>query len=262
VIDHQAHAEVAGRFGRAAERYDDAAGVQRDICNRLSRLADGQPPAEGWLLDAGCGTGFGVGHLRARYPDRRVLGLDLAPQMLARLSDHHPQAWRAAADMEALPLVSGCAGGIWSSLSLQWCDPGQVFREFARVLAPGGVVWLATLGPRTFHELRHAFQGVDAARHVLECPARQTVVAAASDQALSLVTAEEHLLSATAPNLAGLLRDIKAVGAQGVGAGRRRGMLGRDAWREIEARYERFRRADGAVAISYDAQLLILRKSS
>ena len=83
------HADVATRFGRAAGGYDDAASVQREICRRLSALAAEHAPVEGPLLDAGCGTGFGLDHLTACHPGRLWVGVDIAPAMLARVQGRH-----------------------------------------------------------------------------------------------------------------------------------------------------------------------------
>ncbi len=251
---------VARRFGRAAASYEAVAGVQRQVCARLAELAAAHPPAAGPLLDAGCGTGQGLALLAGLHPQRCVLGLDLAPPMLARLRERRPAQPCIAADVHALPLAAGSLGGIWSSLCLQWCEAGAVLAEFARVLAPGGVAWLATLGPATFHELRTAFAGIDDAAHVLDCEPPEQLVRSAAGAGLSLQAEERHRFEAAAGDLAGLLRDIKALGAQGVSGPRRRGLLGKQAWRTVEARYEAHRRADGRVAVSYDALFLILRK--
>jgi len=251
---------VARRFGRAAASYEAVAGVQRQVCARLAELAAAHPPAAGPLLDAGCGTGQGLALLAGLHPDRSVFGLDLAPPMLARMRERWPGQACVAADVHALPLAGGSLGGIWSSLCLQWCDAGTALSEFARTLAPGGTVWLATLGPATFHELRTAFAGIDDAAHVLDCEAPERLVRSAAEAGLSLQAEERHRLEAAAGDLAALLRDIKSLGAHGVSGRRRRGLLGKQAWRTVEARYEAHRRADGQVAVSYDALFLILRK--
>ena len=56
------------------------------------------------------------------------------------------------------------------------------------------------------------------------------------------------------PNLKSLLRSIKDIGAHNVGEDGRQGMLGRAAWRRIEAAYEQFRTPAGLPA-SYDVLL-------
>ena len=61
------------------------------------------------------------------------------------------------------------------------------------------------------------------------------------------------------PDLKTLLRAVKAIGAQNVGDGGRNSMMGRAAWQQVEAAYERFRTAEGLPA-SYDVILACARK--
>ena len=63
---------------------------------------------------------------------------------------------------------------------------------------------------------------------------------------------EQHIVYY--PDLITLLRAVKAIGAHNVGAGARRGMMGRAAWQKLEAAYEQQRQAAGLPA-SYDVIL-------
>jgi hypothetical protein len=65
-------------------------------------------------LDAGCGTGRALPHLRAAVgPDGTVLGVDLTPEMLATARRHgrHRHALLAMADARRLPLRAGAVDG-------------------------------------------------------------------------------------------------------------------------------------------------------
>ena len=252
---------VAARFGRAAAGYDEAATLQRRVCDRLSLLALDHPPPAGAIVDAGCGTGHWLPALRRAFGERLLVAADLALPMLAQLRRSQPDQPCVAADLHALPLAEESAAGIWSSLCLQWCRPDASLMELARVLRPGGVLWLSTLGPGTFSELRTAFAGIDEARHVLDFVPPERLDAAVARAGLSVLARDRRRHVACAPDLAGLLRAIKAVGAQEVGDNRRQGLLGRQAWRTVERRYEAYRRTDGLLEVGYDALYLVLRKS-
>jgi malonyl-CoA O-methyltransferase len=250
-------ARVRQAFHRAAPTYDRAAGVQREICARLAGFAAAHPcpQAPTRILDAGCGTGHALALLAAAHPGAQLLALDFAPAMLAGI-DGHP---RLCADLECLPLAGACVDAIWSSLALQWCVPQRALGEMARVLRPGGCGWIATLGPQTLHELRAAFQAVDQAAHVIAFQPPDVWQAAASDAGLRVRTLERAPAWALAPDLRGLLRHIKAIGAHSVGHAPRR-PLGRSAWRTLEARYETWRRGDGLLPATYDVILLAVEK--
>ena len=156
---------VRAAFDRAAAAYDSVAHVQRSACDRLFALGAPHRPDARRLLDAGCGTGYALPGLHRLFPDAELLAVDFAPAMLARLSAGlaHP----VCADLEQLPVTDTCVDLLWSSYALQWCAPRRALADIARVLRPGGQVWLATLGPGTLFELRDAFAAVDDAEHVL-----------------------------------------------------------------------------------------------
>ncbi|MBD5804055.1 Malonyl-[acyl-carrier protein] O-methyltransferase [Azoarcus sp. Aa7] len=262
---HRHKQQVRKAFDQAADSYDRAAAVQREVCHRLAALATATPPSGSVsrILDAGCGTGFGLDLIAHVHPAAHIVALDFAPAMLARLRQNSPAAAVSplCADLEALPLAADSLDAVWSSLALQWCDPALTLAQIARTLRPGGVAWIATLGPATLWELREAFARVDEASHVIRFHPPSEWIAAAEKAGLSPVAHDLEPAYALAPDLRGLLRDIKAIGAHSVGEQRRRKPLGRAAWRTLEAAYEPHRRPDGLLPATYDLILLALKKS-
>ncbi|NIV73292.1 MAG: methyltransferase domain-containing protein, partial [Gammaproteobacteria bacterium] len=68
-------------------------------------------------------------------------------------------------DAEAIPLADASVDLAVSSLMLPTCPrPERVLAELHRVLVPGGLLMLASLGPDTLRELRQSWMAVD--RHV------------------------------------------------------------------------------------------------
>lgn len=252
-------------FDRAAPGYDRAAVVQRECCAHLFALAAAHPdPTDSpvrRLVDAGCGTGHALDTLRKRFPDAVPIALDFSPAMLRHACASPSSAvLPLCADLEHLPLQTASVDLLWSSLAMQWCEPQIVLQETARVLAPGGRALIATLGPRTLHELRKAFAAVDDASHVIVFSTAVQWARSARVAGLDLVDSECTELAALAPDLRTLLADIKAIGAHTVGEGRRRKALGRQAWARLQHAYEPNRRADGLLPATYDLILLSLRK--
>ena len=244
-------ARVRQSFEQAAARYDTAAEVQRLICDglaeRLTALA-----ATGWSpqcwLDAGCGTGYALRLLQARYPQAFPLALDLAPAMLQQAGSGWP---RIAADVEQLPLASASIDLYWSSLTLQWCDLPRALAEARRALRPRGRLAVATLGDRTFHELRQAFASVDPHPHTIGFHNADEITGIAATAGLT-----SHRLHCRAEirhfaDLRTLLRSVKTVGANQLGHGRRTGLLSRQAFARAEAAYECLRTPHG-LPLTYD----------
>ena len=252
--------EIRRAFERAAPTYDRAAHVQREAAARLFAFVRTQP----WpvrvrcILDAGCGTGQTPPGLMAHFPRAHCIAVDFSAAMLvhARASGTTP----LCADIEHLPFADATVDLYWSSLALQWCTPAAALAEAARVLKPGGAAWIATLGPRTLHELRTAFAAVDNAAHVIDFASAGHWRDAARTAGFSIQSNTQEPLYDLAADLRTLLGNIKAIGAQTVGEKRRKAPLGRHGWQTLQSAYEAFRRPDGALPATYDLILFALRK--
>lgn len=160
------------------------------------------------------------------------------------------------ANLQHLPLRSGTVDLACSSLALQWCDPAQAFAEAARILRPGGMLAIATVGPGTLHELEGAFAEIDGHDHVMEFCDLAGLEAQVSAAGLHLVRSLEEPLTLFRPNLHSILRELKAIGANTVGPRRRRGMLSRAGWHAVERRYESLRDTTG-LPVTYAALYLL-----
>ncbi len=271
---------IRSAFERAAQNYDSAATAQREACHALLSLlrrypGDGSAVAAAPrdVLDAACGTGSGAAHLHACWPQARLTLVDFSPAMLLRalrrnllrksrreeLKDRKSPRWNPlAADIEALPFAAASFDLYWSNLALQWCDARRTIAEAGRVLRPGGTLALSTLGPGTFAELARAFSGIDRHRHTLSFLDPEIIENALADTGFAAIARERRRIVCHYPDLKHLLRAIKAVGANTLGAGRRAGMMGKDAWRALEAAYEKERDAAG-LPLSYDVLLYCAR---
>jgi SAM-dependent methyltransferase len=95
-----------------------------------------------------CDMGCGPGHV-ARYLNDagvEVFGLDLSPQMVEEARNLNPEIVFREGDMLALDLADGSLGGItafYAIVNIPVATLPVVFREMARVLAPGGLLLLA-----------------------------------------------------------------------------------------------------------------------
>lgn len=98
------------------------------------------------ILDLATGTGDLAFLLSRRYPDARIIGLDLSEEMLAlaksRALGENTGAifsWRRG-DMAETGLTSGCIDLVTAGYALRNApDLGATLAELARVLKPGGI---------------------------------------------------------------------------------------------------------------------------
>jgi len=247
-------ARIRQSFERAARSYDSAAEIQRRIC---TQLAEGLPEISPTsVLDAGCGTGFALPDLQARFPNAHAVGLDLSSAMLEQVTT---QCCRIAGDLEQLPLADACLDLYWSSLAVQWCDLATALREAHRTLRPAGHAALASLGPATFHELRHAFADVDHYRHTLSFHSLEEIRKIAVSLHFVAINTQKSTKIAHYPDFKTLLRAVKAVGANQLGQGKRTSLMSRAAFLRAEAAYEQLRTSAG-LPLTYDVIYLYAQK--
>ncbi len=250
-------AQLRAAFDRAAGSYDAAAGLQREIADRLlERLEDIRlTPMQ--VLDVGCGTGYCSDRLARRYRGARIVGVDVAPAMLERARQRawwHPSAWRRRAvcgDAERLPFATASVDAIVSNLTLQWCQPAAAFAEFRRVLRPGGLLMFTSFGPDTLKELRAAWSSVDERPHVHSFLDLRDVgdLMLASGFADPVVDVER--MTRLYPTVLDVLRNLKHIGAHNVAPARARGLTGKDRFAQFRRAYEAAA-VDGAIPATYE----------
>jgi malonyl-CoA O-methyltransferase len=251
--------EVRASFDRASATYEAAAVLQARVADELlTRLEPFNFKPE-VVVDLGAGTGRITGELKRKYRRALVVALDLAPRMLQEARRHQQlfrRFERVCGDAMRLPLTDASVDVIFSSLMLQWCDPpDEVFAEIRRVLKPGGFFAFTTLGPDTLRELRSAWEDADGAmneyNHVNHFLDMHDIGDALVRAGLSEPVLDVDRMQLTYPNALALMRDLKAIGAHNVTAGRPRGLLGRARLQRMQDAYEAFRK-DGKLPATYE----------
>jgi malonyl-CoA O-methyltransferase len=235
-------AGVRRAFDRASAAYDESAVLQARVRKQLLERLDYVRIEPAVVLDAGCGTGGAAPALLRRYPRCRVLALELG-EGLRRRARTQRRWWRRpgvlCADAAALPLADGSVDLIFSNLMLQWCnDLDAVFAEFRRVLAPRGLLTFTTFGPDTLGELRGAWRSVDDAVHINRFIDMHDVGDAVVRAGLAEPVMDVEYFRLTYARVLDLMRDLKAIGAHNVTAGRPRGLTGRRRLAALADAYE------------------------
>lgn len=132
-----------------------ATGVYAPIRDAVARLAVAAAPADGTVVDVGCGTGYYLAGVLDQLPGARGLGLDTSVPALRVAARAHERAAAASWDVfRTFPLADSVADVLLDVFAPR--NPA----EFHRVLRPGGR--LVVVRPTGHHlaELRAQVPGM------------------------------------------------------------------------------------------------------
>jgi len=254
--------DVRRSFERAASTYDAAAVLQREVERRMLERLDYMKLAPEVILDAGSGTGTGSRALSARYPAARIVALDLAFNMLrvargaepwlARIGLGRSRIAGVCGDVGQLPLKTASVDLIWSNVTLQWAtDLPAAFAELRRVLRPEGLLMFSTFGPDTLKELRSAYAAVDGDSHVNRFTDMHDIGDMLVHARLANPVVDMEHIILIYDGVRNLMRDLKAIGAHNVTAGRPRRLRGKALLEAVERAYEPLR-SEGRLPATFE----------
>ena len=242
--------QIRRAFSRAARSYAGVSDLQQTVQAELLDALEywqqraGEKVSPQRVVDLGCGPGDAAAAMQRRWPRAQVLAIDLSLPMLqagAQQRDWHPlrrRVQRLCADAGALPLADDSVDILFSNLCLQWIeDLPAALAGFRRVLRPGGLLLVSSFGPDTLHELRSAFASVDAVPHVSAFAdiaqwGDALMAAGFRDPVLDRDSVVRHY-----PDLATLMRTLRAMGATNALQGRRHSLTGKSRMQRAAVAY-------------------------
>jgi len=114
-----------------------------EVHDRLS--SDG----EARVLDVGCGTGIFADRLDQGLAAGGVAGCDLSAGMLAEAAARSRRVGWVRGDSARLPVRRGAVDAVVCTQAFHFFDQPAAWREFQRVLTPGGHAMVGMMHPRT-----------------------------------------------------------------------------------------------------------------
>lgn len=247
---------IRRRAERTAPAYPEHRFLAEETAQRLLERLDYLRITPRRVLDLGGGNDLPA--LRARYPQAEAIAVDFAPARLAHLAPRPSWLSRLVrreptkgivADAHALPLATGSVDFLWSNLLLHWlAEPLAALAEWQRVLAVGGTVFFATVGPDTLRELREVL-GPTAVHPFLDMHDVGDLLMAAgfTDPVMDM-----QMLTLRYRDPARLWQDLRASGATNARRDRRRTLTGKVRWQRALAALEARREADGTIPITVE----------
>ena len=248
--------EISKTFSKYAAEYEAFAKVQHEIGLRLLERLSYLKIAPKRILDLGCGPGVFSRELSLLYPKAHVVGLDIAPAMLA-LADKK-QGWRhkwslVAADMKNMPFATGMFDLVFANQVIHWGGPlAGVFRELNRVMNVNGCFMFTTLGPDTFKELRASWASVNSFAHVNEFIDMHDVGDSLLAEYFLDPVMDMELLAVHYESIAKLVRALKKQGVKNINPQRNQGLTGKASWQQFENNYQSLQTENGKFPLSYE----------
>ncbi|MFC1735416.1 methyltransferase domain-containing protein [Candidatus Hydrogenedentota bacterium] len=151
---------ISESFSGAADSYDRWAGPQRKIAERLIELLPHGTVATR-ILDIGCGTGLLTSGLIRRFPEASILGIDLAPGMVASCEERFSKSSNLKfleADIETFS-TDVRYDLLASSCTFQWLsEKEKSLNRLVSLLSQGAVFAAAILVDGTLREFRESYE--------------------------------------------------------------------------------------------------------
>ena len=220
--------EICNAFNAQAKHYDKASKVQNEIGQRLLERLDLLTMQPNRVLDLGCGTGTFTKLLKKKYPKARVVGVDIALEMLkhARHKQSILKKWPLInTSMDTLPFADQSFDLIFSNQVIHWSSPmQQVFKELYRILNIEGCLMFSTLGPDTFKELKQAWGQVDEYQHTNEFADMHDVGDYLLQEHFVDPVVDMEMLTVQYKTPTQLLKSLKAQGVKNINTARRKGL--------------------------------------
>ena len=244
-------------FARAGDGDPEFARVMRIARDALLDRLDDIRIAPRRIVDLGAGTGATARGLARRFRGAEVVSVDPVVSLLHRAGPRAPR-WlsrhrRVAAEAERVPLSSHCVDLVLSNLAMPWFDPvDHALAECLRILRPGGLLLLSTLGTGTLKELAFAWSGGREPHRMHPFADMHVLGDALVHAGFADVVMDVQRIRLQAPDFRRLCRVLSRSGGSGALIARRRGLSSVETFRAAAARYDTLRGPGGALPVSVE----------
>ncbi len=243
-------------FNRSALSYDKAAVLQHEVLARLSERLDYinlQPKS---ILDVGCGTGKGIKNLSKQYSKAKVIGFDLAFNMLQHSKKQFGLFNKSRlinADMERLPIQDNSIDLIFSNLAIQWVNDLELtIKEFKRIGRPDGLLMFTTFGPNTLWELNDSWLQIDQMPHVHRFIDMHDIGDILVGSGFAEPVMDSETITMQYPTFKEVLVDLKNIGANNADNQRSKGLMTPSKLKALEQAYKTIGFKDNQYQASFE----------
>ncbi len=158
-------------FGSKVSSYNQHASLQKFTAQKLCALLPNAAPLK--ILEIGCGTGFLTEELQKKYPQSKILAIDISKEMVSVCAQKFIKYQNISfdiADGEGF-LSTEKFDLIVSNLSIQWFEnPIMGLYHLTSLLKSDGVLFYTTIGKEGFHEWKDVLNNLNLSSGLLDSP--------------------------------------------------------------------------------------------
>lgn len=216
-------------FSKAAKIYEKEAELQNRVSDEICELIKPLINNDNLIVDIGCGTGRIARNLIKYINPKQIYQTDLADEMLLQAVKNG--AFTRCCDMHNMTFKDAMFDIVVSSLAIQWSNNlNQILNEILRVTQNNGKICLATLGDKTFAELKN----IDLKKiRLLDFLAHKKIVEIANS--LGLQT-KSKIIKLDYPNFLEFFKKMKKIGANYKGE-KSASFLGKNFFTDLKKSY-------------------------
>ncbi|WP_128895149.1 malonyl-ACP O-methyltransferase BioC [Longirhabdus pacifica] len=268
--------QVRLHFDKNAYQYEQYASLQEQMAQRLVHTVLSQRDATQihHILEIGSGTGLLTRKLLQYFPHAIITAIDISSHMIEQAQASLSKAQRARVhficeDAEHMESIQNQ----WSTLdphhdnvdliisnaSFQWFnEPKKTIGRYIHQFLDQGLFAFSTFGPRTFHEMHHAFEvaeqieGRNAQRRgqpFVSLPYWDEVMTAHHGVKLALHTREEKQYF---KSVLDFLRSIQRIGASSANSSSQQAYLSKALLKSMTAQYESLYTTSHGIEATYE----------
>ncbi len=216
------------------------------------------------ILELGRSLGHFANLLQQQQPKAQVISMGLVPPSV-RSNPFLKMPWkkRPAAltgDPLHLPFDRNQFDLVFANMMLHWSvDPMATLREIRRVLKPGGLLLLATVGEETLHELKKSLAECDQMRfgriwnRVTQFPSLRRLGDMLAATGFVLPVADRDKILSQCPDTHTLLAELKRMGAVNAHRQRATGLMGKGYPDQLASIYKKnFGTESGSIHVTLE----------
>ena len=259
---------IQRQFDRRVTRFREHDFLFREAQTRIFERLDLVRADPAQVLDLGCGQGRELDALAQRFPQARLVGVDVSGRALAaaRAQWRGPRSawWRdwlgkraqrldlVQASFAALPFADAQFDMLYSNLALHFtADTYATLLEWARVSREGGLLMFSCFGPDTLKEVRAAMAQVLATPAVIPYEDMHDLGDMLLQAGFADPVVDMEYLTLTYRDVDTLLRELRAVTGNPLVA-RAHALGGRKRLQGLRAALEAQRGSDGLLRVTIE----------